>query len=307
MRNIKLSIVYVTFAVLISAGFSSAQDYASAGTAFLRIGMDARGSAMGGAMSASASGLDALQWNPAGLFSAGSSELVFSHMRGLDDIDTEFFGFLWKKTEKHIFAFSVLSNNIGGIEQRTHPTDEPDGIISSHDFYAGMSYATVLNDKFEIGITAKYLYQKIFTYSATGFAADFGVKYNLPEYDLVLGAALKNIGSLGKLKSEKPEMPAMLSTGLLYKLPFLRDGDHTFNITADYQMFFSGDDHVLGGFEYIFRNSYSIRGGFVSNYEERGLSFGGGINYKIYVLDYAYLPNVTSFGDNHLITFRVKL
>ncbi len=299
--------ILLVITIIISASVAASQDNASAGTAFLRLGMDARGSAMGGAMTASASGLNALQWNPAGLYSAGSSEIEFSHLSGLDDIDTEFFGFLWKKSEKNIFAVSVLSNNIGGIEQRTHPTDEPDGIISSHDFYTGFSYATVIYGKYEVGITAKYLYQKIFTYSAKGYAADIGIKYNLPEYDLVVGAALKNIGSLGELKSEKPEMPAMFSAGLLYKIPVIQDSDHEFNMTADFQMYFSADDHAAAGLEYIFRNSFSIRGGYVSNYEERGISFGGGINYKIYLLDYAYLPNVTSFGDNHLISFRVKL
>ena len=104
MRYRNLFSAIVTLTMLFSAGYTSAQDNASAGTAFLRLGMDARGSAMGGAMSASASGLDALQWNPAGLYSAGSSELAFSHMRGLDDIDTEFFGFLWKKSDYQLFS-----------------------------------------------------------------------------------------------------------------------------------------------------------------------------------------------------------
>ncbi|MFC1565165.1 PorV/PorQ family protein, partial [candidate division KSB1 bacterium] len=282
-KNQRVTILILSF-ILIIIGYGNlySQDNESGGTAFLRLGMDAGGSAMGGAMTASATGLNALQWNPAGLYSAASNELAFSHMSGLDDIDTEFFGFLWKKTEKHIFAFSVLSNNIGGIEQRTQPTENPDGIISSHDFYAGLSYSTILFDKYEIGITAKYLYQKIFTYSATGFAADLGVRYRLSEYDVVIGMALKNLGSLGALKSEKPDMPALLSTGILYRLPVLKDSEHIFNVTADYQVYFSGDDHAAGGLEYSFRNSYSLRTGYVTNYEERGLSFGGGLEYKIY-------------------------
>jgi len=277
------------------------------GLPFLRLGIDARGSALGGAVTASGIGLGALHWNPAGLVTSTANEVVFSHLRGFDGIDTEFIGLLLKKGADKAVAISVFSNNIGGIELRTRPTLTPDGIISAHDFYAGISYSHSIYERLYAGITVKYLYQKIYFSSASGYAGDIGALYILKDKGLLFGISLRNVGSMGAFLHEKPTMPALIHAGTAYNLPFLPDDKHTVQISGEYELLFKGKNSFHFGAEYRYAERYSLRAGYVTGFEAKGLSLGAGILIHRLGLDYAFLPDVTSFGSQHVFSVRLKI
>ena len=277
------------------------------GLSFLRLEIDARGIALGGALTASGTGLGALHWNPAGLARSTSNEAVFSHSRGFDGIDTEFIGLLLKKGADKAAAISILSNNIGGIELRTRPTHTPDGIISAHDFYAGISYSHLMYKHLYAGITVKYLYQKIYFNSASGYSGDIGACYILEDRGLLFGIALRNVGSMGAFSHKKPTMPALIHAGAAYNLPFLPDDKHSVQISGGYELLFKGKNRLHSGAEYRYAEKYSLRAGYVTGFESKGLSLGIGITVRQFGLDYAFLPDVTSFGSQHVFSIRLKI
>lgn len=303
---IVLSINVLIILPLLFSDFAQGSDNPP-GLPFLRLGIDARGSALGGAVTASGIGLGALHWNPAGLVINPANEVTFSHLRGFDGIDTEFIGLLLKRGANNAAAVSVFSNNIGGIELRTRPTLTPDGIISAHDFYAGISYAHSIHERLHIGITVKYLYQKIYFSTASGYAGDIGALYISKDKGLLFGVSLRNVGSMGAFLYDKPTMPALIHAGTAYDLPFLPDDKHAVQISGEYELLFKGKNSLHFGAEYRYVEKYSLRAGYVTGIEAKGLSLGAGILMYRLGLDYAFLPGVTSFGSQHIFSLRLKI
>jgi hypothetical protein len=296
-----------TAGVLLMAPIQSSAGEGPPGLPFLRISMDARGSALAGAMTASGTGIASLQWNPAGLAGGYDHEVLFSHLKGIENTDSEFIAMLLKKGEKSTFAFSVFSNSIDGIEQRSQPTLTPNGIIGANDFYAGLSYAYVINEQLHIGASAKYLFQKIFFSSANGFAGDVGIRYLMPDKNLIFGIALKNAGTMDAFILDKPTMPTLLNGGAAYTIPQFSIYESSLTVSAEYEILFNGDNISRFGVEYLHGDRYSLRAGYLSGFEERNLSMGAGINIRKFGFDYAYMPDITSFGNQHIFSLRLKI
>ncbi len=277
------------------------------GLSFLRLEMDARGSALAGAMTASGTGINSLQWNPAGLAGTSEQEVLFSHLQGFADTNSEFIALLLRKGSKHTIAVSVFSNNIDGIEQRSGPTVTPNGTITAHDFYTGLTYAYTYSEKLHIGASAKYLFQKLFFDSATGFAGDIGVRYIMPDNHLNFGIALKNAGSMDAFIQEKPTMPTLLRGGAAYTIPRISHYNISLTVSSEYEIVFDGDNFSRFGIEYRYNDRYSLRTGYLTGFEERSWTIGAGIAVRRFGFDYAYIPDVTSFGNQHIYSLQLKI
>jgi hypothetical protein len=61
----------------------------------------------------------------------------------------------------------------------------------------------------------------------------------------------------------------------------------------------------LGG-EFGLYESFKLRSGYQSGYDEKTLSFGMGIKFKKYAIDYAFLPYKSDLGDVHCISLDVE-
>ncbi|MFC1729289.1 PorV/PorQ family protein [candidate division KSB1 bacterium] len=275
------------------------------GLTFLRIQGDAHGAALGGAFTASGTGLSAVEWNPAGAVLGSGHEVALGHIRGFEDTDSEYFAFLWKRSEKRILALSLFSNNIEGIEFRTRPTEKPEGIISAHDFYTGLTYSMRYGPHMQFGSTFRYLYQKIYSSSASGFSADFGARFAPEDSRYAFAIVLKNIGSMRALRYESPTMPALLRVGASYCRLIDSGSSHLFEISGEYESLFEGDDHMYFGIDYGYNRTYHFRSGYITGFEEGRMSTGAGLSINRYTFDYAYLPDITAFGNQHIMTFRL--
>ena len=157
--------------ILFSANFSLAQTgHAGAtGLAFLKLGVGARAGGLGGAFSAVSDDATATFWNPAGLTYSHRAQVAFTHTEWVQDITNEFLAFIFPAFRGTI-GLSVYANNVGGIERRINPSDEPIGTVEANDIALGFSYATSINSSLKAGLTVKYLYEKIFIESAAGYA-----------------------------------------------------------------------------------------------------------------------------------------
>jgi opacity protein-like surface antigen len=303
---------------------------------FLKIGLGARATSMGGAFTAVASDLSAMYWNPAGLGRLTGSEAAFNHIDWIADISYDNAAAAIILPDVGTLGVSFTTLNVGEIEVTT--TADPEG--TGERYRAGstlmnVSYAKNLTDKFTIGFNVKYIREDLWNMNAQSIAVDFGTLYTAPVLNgLHIGASMTNFGP--KMKLEGRDNKILVRTGagnqnivdgeislsgydlpLLFRVGIATDAvnDDNTRITLAVDAVHPNDntEYVNSGIEYSWANIVSLRGGWKSAFErgtEQGLTFGGGVNYAVtpqmaVLVDYAYLD----FGrlkPVHYLTFGLK-
>lgn len=305
-----------------------------AGLTFLKIGIGSRAIGMGGAFTAVANDASALYWNPAGVARLKKMEGIFSHTNWVLDINHEFIGYVVPAGLMGNFGFSASFVSMGDFE-RTQIDDieteirEDDGeglsSFSANDLALGVTYARNMTDKFSVGVTAKYVREKIAGAAAGGMAFDVGTYYVTGYKTLRVGMAILNYGpdikfSGNDLQSDwiNPDwpdnytsntweilstpfsMPMQFKMGVAYD--FLFGQDHMLTTAADLIHPNDGNEKVATGAEYLWKNpiaNLSLRAGYLYDpdwYETKGamdnFSAGAGIARKLGVskinVDYAF-------------------
>lgn len=194
-------------AALTAPAPAAAQSRVSTSAAqFLTIGTGARGSALGHAYTATASGADALYWNPAGAAriedSRNQGSIFFSHNRWLADIDYNAFGLVIPITSSGVIGLSLAQVDYGRMERRTIELPEGTGeTFGAADLVVGLTYAQPLTDLFYIGGSMKYVRQSIYDMSASTMAVDIGFVLDSNYLNgLKLAASISNFG--GKMQMD---------------------------------------------------------------------------------------------------------
>ena len=301
--NIGLIILSTIFVMNIALSYA-ADNPANSGLSFLKLGAGSRAVGMGEAYVALANDASATYWNPAGLANLSSTELLFTHNRWLQDITNEFaaVGF---RVKKNAFGISFMSNTIGGIERRVKASAEPLDVLTAHDIMFGLSYARELGESLRLGTTVKYLYQKIYVESATGFAVDFGLQYATPLQGLKTGLVVQNFGVMSKLYEESTRLPQTIRVGLAYQLPVqILSGELL--LATDWMKILDSASHLNFGFEYNFIKYFALRFGYQTGFEDKGIHGGFGVGFNRYRLDYAFVPFSSDLGNSHRISFGIE-
>ncbi|MGH1362922.1 MAG: PorV/PorQ family protein [Calditrichia bacterium] len=275
------------------------------GLSFLKIGADARGAGMGDAFTAVSNDANATYWNPAGLAFASRSNATFQHNSWLQGIRSEY-GALQFKGEKSSLAFHAYAMSIGEIEVRTIPSSEPLEETSANYTSVGVSYARLLSPDFSFGITAKYLYEKIFIYSASGYAADLGVSYRGLMPNLTLAASFANLGSMNEFRTESTDLPKILRLGGMYERSQLTK-DIGVLLAADFVKPLEEGARFSVGLEATVKKLILLRSGFISGSETRNVSFGVGIAKSAFRFDYAFTPVSDDLGSSQRFSLYLGL
>ena len=316
-------------ALVLGALPASAQDrVGTTASTFLTLGAGARGQSLGHAYTATATGGDALFWNPAGAARQNGrrrGNLFLSQHEWIADIQYNAAGLTLPAGPGGIIGFSVASVSYGRDEVRTERQPEGTGdTFGASDISFGVTYARPLTESFYFGGTAKVVRQSIWDMSATGVAADFGISLDTGFNGTILAASIQNFGSkmrmgginarrtidvdqgtsgnnenvTAELEMEGWDMPLSFRFGA--SAPIVRAAGAELRLLADAQQ---TNDNVLnadfggmlsydaGPATVEFRGGY--KDAFVDNVDNH-LSFGGGVRarvagYEIGV-DVAYLP-----------------
>ena len=274
------------------------------GMAFLKLGTDARSAALSDATTAIASGASATTQNPAGLIvvpdPGKSLDVLFTHREWIQDTRIEYLAVRIGLDSLQSLGVSLSSAATDDIEIRTRP-GPAEGTFSARNAYVGLSYARGFGD-LALGITAKVLYEKLLVDDATGFAVDFGGHWQSPLPNLVVGAALQHLGSMGKLREESTTLPTTLRIGPAYRLGWesprmdlLMAGDVAY-------IFREGEPYASLGAELTYDRMVAARAGYQFGSEGRGFSAGVGFRYSLFQLDYAYAPISSDLGNTHTIS-----
>jgi hypothetical protein len=274
---------------------------------FLLIGSSSRAAAMAESYTAVGGDAASFYFNPATLQQSSRTQISLMHISYLNDVTQENFN-LVSGSESFRFGLGFYYGQTANIERRsTTPTDDPLGTFDEHNFTASFGWAIPISDKLNFGNTLKWAYQKIDLDDASAFALDFGATYALKS-NIELGAAIRNLGTKPKFISEKFDLPREFRLGGAYKAV---DGTPLAGslIAADIVLPHWGDQDLkfnLGG-EYVYQKLISLRAGYGTGYESKGFSIGGGINYRNYTFDYAYVPSKHNLRDMHRLTFRADI
>jgi hypothetical protein len=286
------------------AGSTYSSEFSRVGTIgaqFLKIGMGARYVAMGEASVACVNDAFAMYWNPAALTKISSSNLSFTNVNWMSDVQLNNVSFARALSEYSDVGVSLTALTMGNMEVTT--VEEPEGTgetFTASSYALSIGYARQLTDRFSAGICGKYIWERISEERASGIAFDFGTLFYTGYRSLRIGMNISNLGPEMKLEGpeldsyynpqpENPnydkvkaklsvdpyDLPLTFRLGLAYDLIDSPESKFTVSMEAKHP-----NDNVqqasFGG-EYLWKEMFSLRAGYKLNYEEEGLTLGGGM------------------------------
>lgn len=274
---------------------------------FLKIGVSARAISMGGAFTGLADDASALYYNPAGVAGFNQDRYIAGYHNYFMDIQSGFAGYVWNLGEQHAIAGQISYLNYGEFIEADSSGTETGRTFGGGDIMFAATYARKLGSQTRAGITAKFIYENIDEFSATGVAFDLGAQYLGERERYGAGILIQNIGKqLSALGTEKYDLPITIRTGGFFKprgLPM--------TLTADIILPSDNDPIFAFGGEYVEFKPIYLRLGwnsFGSNYRTTdsddswaGLSMGVGFDYRSIHIAYAYTP-AAELGESHRIT-----
>lgn len=305
MRKMRFWPLFCAAALLcFSEGWSQSGTGGNTGLAFLKFGIGGHASAMGEAFTAVVNDAYATVWNPASLTNLDKAQAVFTHTEWLQDVQNEFFAFAFPAFGGGV-GFSLFTNSVDGIERRTTASEQPLGSVGANDVALGISYGKQFSGNIQAGVTVKYLYEKIFLASSSGFALDLGLNYQEEGSPLRLAVVLQNIGSVNELDRETIDLPTTIRGGVRYAFA-LQDFESSLVVAVDGVKTIDTDFHTNFGAEFIFKQKIALRAGYQTGFDQKSFGGGLGLTFRRYQLDYGYTPFDSSFGDTHRFSFAVS-
>ena len=295
--------VLATLALALLAGPVVGQD---TGLSFLRIGVNAHGGSMGDAQVASVSNAFATYWNPAGLASERRS-IAGSHRIWVGDVRAYDIAAQLPAGRNSAWGLSLTATDSGDMEARTQP-GEPEGMFSAQFINAGVSYARAIRG-LRIGITGRYLRERIFDTNASGYAFDAGIQADLLSRSLNVGASVRNIGRMSELEFERTPLPRLLQGGIALsplQIVGYTDNVRLLDLALALETSHLVDDNLTRfhvGISVKVMELVDLRGGYVSSDELRDYTFGLGLSFDGIYADYAYIPFEGGFdGPGHILS-----
>lgn len=265
---------------------------------FLRIGCGSRPVALSEAVTASSTDITTAFYNPAALNSfTGNNQVAFMYNTYFQDVSQGFLaaGF---KTKSGALGFYVQSGTIPDIDRRGDvPTPEPLGKFEENNLYAAGLYARKIGPV-NTGLTLKYAYEKIDYGSANAVMVDIGGQLPINS-ELTTGLAIKNLGSKPKFIDTAFNLPRDYRFGFSYKPTGFQS---RLECLADLVLANDSRPKYNFGAEYSDQKLYAVRAGYGFQYDSRDISFGGGLYYKQFKFDYAFVPYKHDLGNTHRFT-----
>lgn len=303
----------------------SAQDFSKAGTSaaqFLKIPVGAKATGMAYAYTSLANDAIALYWNPSGIASTENVQASVSHSPWIAGMAHSYAGIVIPAEGIGAFGISALTLQTNKIEQTTIESPEGTGTYyDAMDFALGVSYARAMTENVHIGVTVKYVSQRIWNESAETFAVDFGALLKTGFKDMKIGLSFQNFGPDLKMSGRElirqidpdpnstmnPYVETVIQTqewglptyyrvstsmSLIGKEGLLSVENSRLTIALDAVHLNDNPEHYSVGGEYEFAGTFAVRGGYIFQTDEEGLTLGAGLNIPMggtsFGFDYAY-------------------
>jgi hypothetical protein len=293
MINHKSIAILVTFLPCLLLGQGT-----STGSSQLKIPQDARTAALGEANVSDAGHLSAWLLNPANLYSRDAMNITLTHTQWIQDVQSEFLA-AQIPVPFGTVGLGVSANSVAGIEIRD-VAGPSQGTFNARFASLQLGIATPLFEKLALGLSAKYIYEKLYIDNATGYGVDIGLLYHTPLSGFDAAVSVTNAGSVQEFRQQRSDLPTFMRGGGTYHFN-LDDFAVSFSAAVSGNLIYP-ETHALASLETTYNNLVSARVGYASGYDARGLSAGLGIRYEFLQFNYAFVPFSLGLGDGHLFS-----
>lgn len=274
---------------------------------FLGIAVGARAVGMGGAFVAVADDATALYWNPAGISSVENFSTNLVHTDWLHDLSYNVVGAVLPISEGQSIGAQVALLSMPDQEITTTNQNEQDGTgvyYSAGSMALSGSWGKRFTDRFQLGLTGKYIREWIWHESASTVALDLGSVYRTELNDMRIGVSISNFGGkmtmsgrdlihyydvdetregnndrvLSETTTDAWPLPMLLRVGLAMEV--IDNDVHRLTVAADALHPNDNNEYMNLGAEYAWHEQFMIRTGYKSLFlpnSEEGLTFGLGV------------------------------
>jgi hypothetical protein len=270
----------------------------------LKIVYSARAMAMARAMTGVDGAIEGLQFNPAAVLNINDLTAASTYCNYFAGSNGGALHLLLPRNENVTYGFMLHYLNLGTMD-RTEVTSNNEYLdtgetFGAGDIIAGASAARKVSPAIDVGITLKFIYDKIDTYSASAIMVDAGLVHHPINEKIKVGLSLRNLGRqityyTGEKYSES--LPFTFAAGLSYKFA------PKMMAAMDISKPKGSNLTVKFGMEYKLHPMLFLRGGYNSNSADwrtggdwdwtSGVTLGAGFNWNKYTLDYG----LASYGN----------
>lgn len=292
-RNKITSLLLVFYLLLFSNAFGQkGQDGTESN---LSMGFGARAFSMGQAFTAIADDPTAVFWNPAGLEHVFQQSVTMFHMSLYEGSIYDFMGYAYPTLNLGTFGFAVARVGIDGIKRSDITGFVYDNTFSWDEYQGFFSYAKKLPWDLTSGLTVRVVRRAFNNIPdegdliGTGVGMDLGLLF---KPDFFSSAVLRdwsfglNIRNLFKPQIKEgqviDDLPLGVRFGLARKILFNAGNQLHFAFDLDYSQ--NRDMYFHFGAEYRFMSIGMLRAGF----DGFNPTFGAGIKYSVFQIDYAF-------------------
>ena len=301
------------FVLLVLSGARSAA-CAPPGFAFLEVPAGARASALGGAFSSLARGVEASFWNPAGLEGVKGIQVTGTHVEYAQKLRHE--------------QFAVANRSFGGglaaslRALYSEPIEERDelgnliGSFGAHDLEFALGYGRSVAPGLSLGGSVQALRERIADASASTWAFGLGAAWTSARVSgLRLGISAHNLGKAARFEldgspGEPVALPAAVQTGGSWERPLAHGAVLRTALEGRFTRGRSGIGML--GVELATAGAANgagaaaLRGGLRLNDDTSEFSLGVGYALAGLRVDYAFVPLRLGLGDTHRASFTAQ-
>jgi len=303
------SVCFVLMGMLATAPALGQSNFAGRSNLF-ELGAGARAIGLGGATVAQPIDATTIFWNPAGLDLLQRKNAVLFYATLLGGTKYNFIGYAYPTLQLGTIGVGVLHWDVDGINLRDDiGIQNGEGAWSEYQFL--VSYAKELPFALSLGGSIKLHRQSFTDYDpASGVGLDFGMLYR-PELgdgvfqNLSFGLSIQNlIVPRLKLNTETDVLPRVFRAGFARPIR-MGERDDFVNLFFTLKKSNVESARLQFGSEYVYQNRAMLR--FGSN--GSGVSFGGGLVYEMFEIDYAagkYSSDDKDFAIQHRVSMTIR-
>ena len=342
MRGFKISILLI---FLLSVGLIFAQtsdELAKVGTTgaqFLKFPVTARGASLGNGLIVKVNDASAVFCNPAGLARIKGVSAFYTHTMLYMGMNLDAASAVYNIPSIGNIGVNFVYFSSGDMEETTVDQQYGTGeMFRFTDMALGVSYARMITNRFNIGFNFRYIHENLAAglgsgdeFQAKNWSTDIGVLYFTDFKGLSLGMNIKNFGpelrpggtyqdwdngvpvmdlsdptKIAKNEYRTYHMPLTFQIGIGME-PY-NAGSHKLTV---FTVLEHPNDNVevfnLAG-EYVYNIpniELAVRTGYSFGHDIKGLTFGGGILFQGFQLDYALVDyGLLDYVNTFSITFN---
>lgn len=291
-------------------GWTDQVNFASsqASSQLFQIPLGARGVGLGEAMTAAGQGVEALNWNPAGLLNGIQHQVLSDYLALTGGINIGTLGYAYNDSWWAVGTWLTYAN-YGQIEKFGLTANgfpiRNDETFSPNSWLGIVGLSGEVSPGLMVGISGKFLYEDMVAKQWSVLSTDVGLLIETAFTNMQAAAVIKNIGqNVGRYAP-----PTTTQLGLVWQQHVgLLEQDNLL-LALDAILTEAQSVQLAAGLEFDMLDMVTARLGYHSSElleDKEFLSgFSGGLSFRYtnYVLHYAFSPDAT-IGGSHRITFE---